>query len=204
MRVTSRLVTLAVVGFFVAAGVAFAIGRATASEHVIGVAGVPRSTFRPRRRTPRSSATSSARSTCGQRRRQAVRWRQLGPRLDSVRVDATYDGDAQQRAAYLRTAASHPARARTASTSSSWRRMTLEKGTTLAGYRITGILGQGGMGVVYEATQLTLDRKAALKVLAPHLSDDLMFRERFRREGQLQAGDRPPPHRHRVRGGGQR
>ena len=32
--------------------------------------------------------------------------------------------------------------------------MALEKGTTLAGYRIEGILGQGGMGVVYEATQL--------------------------------------------------
>ena len=34
----------------------------------------------------------------------------------------------------------------------------LPKGTAVAGYRIDGILGQGGMGVVYEATQLSLDR----------------------------------------------
>ena len=44
------------------------------------------------------------------------------------------------------------------------------------------------MGVVYEATQLSLNRTVALKVLAPHLSDDISFRERFRREGQIQAG----------------
>ncbi len=66
--------------------------------------------------------------------------------------------------------------------------MALEKGTTLAGYRIERVLGQGGMGVVYEATQLSLNRTVALKILAPHLSEDLLFRERFRREGQIQAG----------------
>jgi serine/threonine-protein kinase len=60
-------------------------------------------------------------------------------------------------------------------------------GESVAGYRIDDVLGSGGMGVVYEATQIALDRKVALKVLAPHLSDDLVFRERFRREGVLQA-----------------
>ena len=64
----------------------------------------------------------------------------------------------------------------------------LDQGTTLAGYRVDGVLGQGGMGVVYEATQISLNRKVALKVLAPHLSDDVTFRERFQREGQIQAG----------------
>ena len=63
----------------------------------------------------------------------------------------------------------------------------LEQGTIVAGYRIDGVLGQGGMGVVYEATQLSLNRTVALKLLAAHLSDDVAFRERFRREGQLQA-----------------
>ena len=63
----------------------------------------------------------------------------------------------------------------------------LEKGTTLGGYRIDGVIGQGGMGVVYEATQLSLMRTVALKVVAPDLSGDVAFRERFRREGLLQA-----------------
>jgi hypothetical protein len=65
--------------------------------------------------------------------------------------------------------------------------LALEKGTEIAGYRVEGILGQGGMGVVYEATQLSLDRTVALKLLAANLSDDPAFRERFRREGLLQA-----------------
>ena len=63
----------------------------------------------------------------------------------------------------------------------------LDKGTTLAGYRIDGVLGQGGMGVVYEATQLSLDRRVALKLLATHLGEDALFRERFRREALIQA-----------------
>ena len=63
----------------------------------------------------------------------------------------------------------------------------LERGTTIAGYRIDGFLGQGGMGTVYEATQLSLDRVVALKLLAAHLSGDVGFRARFIREGQVQA-----------------
>ncbi len=43
------------------------------------------------------------------------------------------------------------------------------------------------MGVVYRATQLSLNRTVALKILATELSEDGAFRERFRREGLLQA-----------------
>jgi serine/threonine-protein kinase len=43
------------------------------------------------------------------------------------------------------------------------------------------------MGAVYEATQLSLNRVVALKLLAPNLSDDPGFRARFEREGHVQA-----------------
>ncbi len=57
----------------------------------------------------------------------------------------------------------------------------------MAGYRVDNVLGEGGMAVVYRATQLSLSRVVALKVLSPQLSGDLGFRTRFQREGQLQA-----------------
>jgi DNA-binding beta-propeller fold protein YncE len=60
-------------------------------------------------------------------------------------------------------------------------------GTQLAGYRIDGVLGRGGMGVVYRATELALERPVALKLIAHELAGDASFRERFLRESRLAA-----------------
>jgi len=60
-------------------------------------------------------------------------------------------------------------------------------GSTLAGYRLDALIARGGMGVVYRATQLALERAVALKVIAPHLAGDSGFRERFLRESRLAA-----------------
>jgi len=65
-------------------------------------------------------------------------------------------------------------------------------GSDLAGYRIEGILGRGGMSVVYLAQHLRLDRRVALKVLAPDLAEDERFRERFIRESRIAAGIEHP------------
>jgi serine/threonine-protein kinase len=63
----------------------------------------------------------------------------------------------------------------------------LAPGAVVGKYRVEGARGQGGMGVVYEATQLNLDRRLALKVLREDLATDPVFAERFRREGRIQA-----------------
>jgi hypothetical protein len=68
----------------------------------------------------------------------------------------------------------------------------LEDGVLVEGYRIDRLIGEGGMGVVYEATQLSLERKVALKLLTAELSSDAGFRERFRHEARIQgAMDHP-------------
>jgi hypothetical protein len=61
-----------------------------------------------------------------------------------------------------------------------------------AGYRVEGIAGRGGMGVVYKATQLGLGRPVALKVVAAWLLGDPRIRERFLRESRAAAAIEHP------------
>ncbi|MEK6326790.1 MAG: serine/threonine-protein kinase [Actinomycetota bacterium] len=63
----------------------------------------------------------------------------------------------------------------------------LPVGSSFAGYRIEGVIGRGGMGVLYLATQLSLERRVALKLISPEFADDRLFRERFKREARLAA-----------------
>jgi len=60
-------------------------------------------------------------------------------------------------------------------------------GDVVAGYRVESRIGRGGMGVVHLAEHQTLRRRAALKIIAPDLSENPGFRERFLREARIAA-----------------
>jgi serine/threonine protein kinase len=60
-------------------------------------------------------------------------------------------------------------------------------GEELAGYRLLAVLGRGGMSVVYQAENARLNNIVAVKVLAPELATDDVFRARFLQESRIAA-----------------
>ena len=66
------------------------------------------------------------------------------------------------------------------------------EGTEFAGHLVEEEIGRGGMGVVYRARHIALDRVRALKILTPELSGDPPYAARFRRESRLAASVEHP------------
>ncbi len=60
-------------------------------------------------------------------------------------------------------------------------------GAEIAGFRLDSLLARGGMGAVYRATELSLSRAVALKLILPEFAEDVRFRARFQREAKLAA-----------------
>ena len=65
--------------------------------------------------------------------------------------------------------------------------ISLGVGDVIAGYRLDELAGRGGMGVVFQATHIALERRVAVKLIAPELAANEQFRERFKRESRVAA-----------------
>ncbi len=69
---------------------------------------------------------------------------------------------------------------------------TLAAGTCLGKYQVVRLIGEGGMGAVYEGIHIAIGKKVALKVLSHELAADPDARARFLREAQLTSRVRHP------------
>lgn len=63
----------------------------------------------------------------------------------------------------------------------------LPPGSVVAGYEVESVVGSGGIGILYRARQVRLDRPVALKVVEPETAHDPVVRERLRREARTVA-----------------
>jgi serine/threonine protein kinase len=63
----------------------------------------------------------------------------------------------------------------------------LSPGSTIAGYEVEAVVGSGGMGILYRARQLRLDRPVALKLVESEVAREPLVRERLRREARTVA-----------------
>jgi hypothetical protein len=68
----------------------------------------------------------------------------------------------------------------------------LSDGDEFAGYRIERRLGRGGMGILYLAIEPGLERRVALKLIAPEAEDDAVFARRFAEESRIAASIEHP------------
>jgi serine/threonine-protein kinase len=68
----------------------------------------------------------------------------------------------------------------------------LSAGDEFAGYRIERRLGRGGMGIIYLAIELGLERSVALKLIAPEAAADEVFARRFAEESRIAASIEHP------------
>ena len=68
----------------------------------------------------------------------------------------------------------------------------LSAGDEFAGYRIERRLGRGGMGVIYLAMEPGLERRVALKLIAPEAAADEVFARRFAEESRIAASIEHP------------
>ena len=82
--------------------------------------------------------------------------------------------------------------------------MALSEGTKIGPYEVIGLIGQGGMGEVWQARDTKLDRDVALKVLPEAFTQDPDRLARFEREAKVLASLKPPQHREHLRAGGGR
>jgi Protein kinase domain len=72
------------------------------------------------------------------------------------------------------------------------RSVDLSAGDEFAGYRIEQSLGRGGMGVLYLAVEPGLERRVALKLIAPEAASDQVFARRFSEESKIAASIEHP------------
>jgi serine/threonine protein kinase len=63
----------------------------------------------------------------------------------------------------------------------------LSPGSTFGGYEVESVVGLGGIGILYRARQVRLDRPVALKLVEPTVARDPVVRERLRREARTVA-----------------